>query len=452
MHPVYFVLSSYDLRTAPDLVKLESFDEARLRELHARIYEALGPATYDEPESKGILDPFKFVASASMRGESGCTSPYCRFRKLDLLNRFGALYATTVVLPIGMTSPKFEIDLSVLKTQVEYACFVLLVSRYLVNSGYFIPTSMRTSHYCEHETEFVRKSKEMMWEMIEDSIPDFAKLFRVRYQQSESSPSGLPSIYIDGPEDLLEHGSMVYRQPNGIGPKFSKRRRFDSEGMTEIRGKDKYPFLWPILDQIGNNTSFYLAFRMRHNARLITDLPGEAILLQDLGEDERFYSSTMGLNALTHALPLLSALPLEKLLEIRAENREAFEAYRISVSKMTQKAIKDGLSTDEASDYFVSELLPAIESIKREVALEKKKQRRRLVAGVGSIAAGLAIGAISGIPHLASLPAAATGAVGALVGGNFLKKAAESECEHDADLQRQNDLYFLMKVLDTKEE
>lgn len=168
-----------------------------------------------------------------------------------------------------------------------------------------------------------------------------------------------------------------------------------------------------------------------------------------MNEDDGFKAATVGLNSLTHAVPLLSQLPVSKLLKIRAENREAFEAYRFSVSKMAQKAIEDGLSTNEAADYFVSELVPAIEAMKREVAIERRKQRRRIAAGVGSIAAGLAIGAFSGIPHLASVPVSA---VGALVGGNFIKKAAESKCEHEADLQLQNELYFLMKVLETQED
>lgn len=310
---------------------------------------------------------------------------------------------------------------------------------------------MKTMHHCEHETQFVQETRELMFQVIEESIPDFAKDFRVRYQKPEFSPSGLPSIYLDGPEDLLEHGSMVYRQQEGIEPKLSKRRRYNSEGMTELKGRDKIPFLWPIFDQIGYNTSFYLAFRMHNKARLMTDLPGEALLLRDLDGDGQLQSSTIGLSALTHSLPLLSQLPVTRLLSIRSENRDAFEAYRLSISKMTQMAIKDGLSLDVASEYFASELLPALEKIKREVAVERKKQRRRVVSGSGYIAAGLAIGAISGLPHLA-VPAGAAAAVSALVGGNLIKKATESACEHEADLQRQNDLYFLMKVLEADED
>ena len=118
---------------------------------------------------------------------------------------------------------------------------------------------------------------------------------------------------------------------------------------------------------------------------------------------------------------------------------------------MTKMAIKNGLSLGAASEYFASELLPAIEKIKREMVIEQKKQSRRVISGSGYIAAGLAIGAMSGLPHLA-VPAGAAAAVGALVGGNLIKKATESACEHEADLQRQNDLYFLMKVLHADED
>lgn len=96
MHSIYVILSSFELREVSDLVTFKSLDERQVRNLHERLHEALGPATYAKSKSDSdVLDPFQFVASASMRGESGCASPDCRFQKLDLLNRFGALYATS---------------------------------------------------------------------------------------------------------------------------------------------------------------------------------------------------------------------------------------------------------------------------------------------------------------------------------------------------------------------
>src|SRR5208282_1250864 len=48
-------------------------------------------------------DPFNFVASASMRGDFGCSSWECRLEKAKLLARYAALYTdrTVVPLPLG---------------------------------------------------------------------------------------------------------------------------------------------------------------------------------------------------------------------------------------------------------------------------------------------------------------------------------------------------------------
>ena len=448
MHSVYILLSSYGFREATDLPKLDELNETQLRALHAGIYETLSAARIDEVQLRtGTLDPFRFVASASMRGESGCGEPFCRFRKLDFLNRFGALYSTNILLPIGLTSPEHEQGIKPLKSDLNYAIFTLVVSRQLVNTGYFIPTVMRTTHGCVHELEAVEKGREVIQQIVEDSIPEFAKGFRVRYQKPEFSPSGMPSFYVDGPEEFLEHGSVVYLQSDGIEPKLSKRRSFDSEGFTEVRGRDKLPFLWPVFDQIGSNTSFYLAYRMRHDARLLTDLPGEASLLEGFNEDDDFQASTVGFRALNHSLPLLSSMPIQKLLKIRSENRDSFEAYREGIASMTKRALEKGLTLPEAGHYFAEEIGPALQKINREASLEAKKQRRRIRNGIGSISASLAIGAFSAIPHLAPVAIAGAG-VAALVGGNLIKKSVESACEHGADLEQSNDLYFLTKLVD----
>jgi hypothetical protein len=54
----------------------------------------LGPASY--------TDPFSFLASASVRGDAGCTAVDCRVRSLSLLARYSALYCEHVAVPFGL--------------------------------------------------------------------------------------------------------------------------------------------------------------------------------------------------------------------------------------------------------------------------------------------------------------------------------------------------------------
>lgn len=448
-HPVFEVLERAQLKHVRDLVKTEEWEEADFRRVHEQLYVALMPSAFSEAKAdEGVLDPFRFVASASMRGDAGCSEPLCRYKKLDFLARYAALYATSVVIPIGLPSPEHLDDFSYLQPIILQALFTLLSGKVLINSERLVPTIMRTTHHCEHEISFVRQVREAISEYMDLAAAHFACEFTVRYQRPDKSPTGLPSIYIEGPEEFLEHGELVYRALNGREPKLSARRKFDSDGMTTIRGKQKIPFLWPIFEQIGQNSSFYLAYRMHKNVRLLTDMAGEAIFLRDLGDDTDFVSNTSGLQALTHALPLLSDLSIETLLKIRDEERDAFEAYRMNISAMSKTVMSQGMSTAEGHEYFASQIAPSLEKLKREIALERKRQKTRVAVGVASIAAGVAIGAFGGLPVMAAVPAAA---LGTAIGGKLLTKAVESSCEHSDDLRQNNDLFFLLRLVEEEQ-
>jgi hypothetical protein len=429
--------------------KTEEWQEVAYSELHQNLYTALMPSNLPKTNAKeGVLDPFKFVASASMRAEAGCTEPMCRYRKLDFLSRYAALYATSVVLPISLPSPEGNYDFSYIKPRVQQALFTLLTCRLVINSERFIPTIMRTPHHCEHELAFVEQTREVIHEYMDFAVEEFAKDFKVRYQRPDKSPSGLPSVYIEGPDTFLEHGELVFRELDGIEPKLSERRKFDSNGMINIRGKQKLPFLWPIFEEIGRNSSFYLAYKMHNDVRLLTDLPGEAIFLRDLSEDSEFVANTSGLQALSHSLPLLTDMSVESLLNIRDEEREAFEAYRVSIREMSNTVMRQGMSKKEGFDYFASQIAPSLKDLRREIALEKKRQSFRTAVGVASIVAGVGVGAFGGLPPLVSVPLVT---LGAGIGGKLLTKAVESKCEHEADLRQKNDLFFLMRLIEDDE-
>jgi len=79
----------------------------------------------------------------------------------------------------------------------------------------------------------------------------------------------------------------------------------------------------------------------------------------------------------------------------------------------------------------------------REMVAFRKTQGRRLLAGIASIVAGVAIGAYSGLPPLVSVPLVGAASV---VGTRLLSKAAESACEHGPETKQNNDLYFLLKL------
>jgi hypothetical protein len=97
------------------------------------------------------------------------------------------------------------------------------------------------------------------------------------------------------------------------------------------------------------------------------------------------------------------------------------------------------MSKKEGFDYFASQIAPSLKDLRREIALEKKRQSFRTAVGVASIAAGVGVGAFGGLPPLVSVPLVA---LGTGIGGKLLTKAVESKCEHEADHRQKNDLFF----------
>jgi hypothetical protein len=104
MNPVLAVLETRGL-VSSDAVEDFAYawpysDVLRVQE---EIQAALQKESAETPQAQQ-LDPFNFVASASMRGDGGCVNWDCRLRKNGILARYTALYAdaTVVPLPIGM--------------------------------------------------------------------------------------------------------------------------------------------------------------------------------------------------------------------------------------------------------------------------------------------------------------------------------------------------------------
>src|ERR1039458_7878676 len=58
------------------------------------------------PAPSAQAHPFTFHASASIRGDSGCSSVDCRGNKVSFLARYAALYANELILPLSLRPPE----------------------------------------------------------------------------------------------------------------------------------------------------------------------------------------------------------------------------------------------------------------------------------------------------------------------------------------------------------
>lgn len=417
----------------------------RLNEqLYSTIYEHQVKRHWQQQGAE--IDPFTFMASASLRADSTCHHYPCRTSKLDFLGRYAALYANNVIVPLPLSSPDNAAKRLVDATHdLSQSIQSLLQLRPLIDAGLITPVIMKSFH-CVHTYEWAHKMIEAVHRAAMGLAKDSSRLFRVVYQLPEKSPTGESTVYVEGPEDLIEHGEMVGTWVEGNRWRL-KSWRFDRDGKVEIRGQKKLSRIYELaFEKIANDTSFYLAFARLHSARYLSDRSGETVLLEALVDDEDIATNNRQLHAMGHLVPLLGDLPVSTLLRIRREDRNAFARYRSALRQLLNEMVlrKRRISKREVDELFRDKIVPELLRMKSELRQERKRQTRRIAGGIASLSAGVSLGAFGAfLPMLAK--AAAVGA-SLMVGGRLLSKAAEDVCEHGSNLAAKNDFYFLLKV------
>jgi hypothetical protein len=241
---------------------------------------------------------------------------------------------------------------------------------------------MRSFHRCEHALAWANRIIDVSHKIAREAVRDFQGDFRLKFQLPEKSPTGLPTTYIDGPVDFLEHGGGVVTFHEGPGWR-QKGWRYDDDGMVELRGRRKLMFLEGIFSDITDETTFYLAYGRNRNARYLASRTGETFLLDLFTQkDDELSASSAALNAyMTHVLPLLQDVPLARLLQIRSEERDSFARDRFAVGQfLTELAKKKRrIGKREVRDAFKSEIEPELVKMKSELNQERSRQVRRIV-------------------------------------------------------------------------
>jgi hypothetical protein len=447
MKPEIELLEKYGLIRDEDCLRLEDISSRRLLKLNEQLYSIIYERQRKRHwEHQGTeIDPFTFMASASLRADATCNHYPCRASKLDFLGRYAALYANNVILPVPLSSPE-ESGSDVDGTRRDLAPTVqsLLHLRPLIEAGIVTPVVKRSFH-CVHTHEWAGKMIEVVRHAAVVIARDAMRDFRVVYQLPEKSPTGESTVYIEGPEELIEHGEIVGLWDEGKHWRL-KSWRFDREGKVEIRGEKKLSRVYAsVFMEIANDTSFYLAYARLHSARYLSDRLGETVLLEALTDDEEAVIESQRLRAMAHVVPLLGDLPISRLLRIRREERDAFGRYQHALRKLLNDMMlrKGRVSRREVQELFRDNVIPQLLRMKSELWQERKRQTRRVAGGIASLAASIGLGAFGFLPVAAKVAAVAASA---MVGGRLLAKAAEDVCEHGANLVSKNDFYFLLKA------
>lgn len=289
MTPEIELLEKYGLIRDENSLQILGFKPKRLLRLHEQLYSTIFEQQrkrHWEEQGTDEIDPFTFMASASLRADSTCAHLPCRTSKLDFLARYAALYANNVILPLPLSLPE-EVRTQPREMVFDLSRSVqsLLHLRPLVEAGVITPV-VRRSFDCVHTYEWagevIQATHRAATAVARHAMPEF----RAVYQLPEKSPTGESTVYVEGPEDLIEHGQMVGTWVESKNWRL-KSWRFDREGKVEIRGEKKLSQVYNLVFMnIAIDTSFYFAFARLHSARYLSDRSGETVLLEALSDDE----------------------------------------------------------------------------------------------------------------------------------------------------------------------
>jgi hypothetical protein len=445
MYEIFNILDRHGIVAQGDLLKVATLPAKKIEKLHHDLFYHVYDAQNDRiwGASTPTVDTFSFHASAALRGASGCGAVECIGPKLDFLGRYAALYASELTFPLRMMRPRSHQHVSEVRNWLGLDLFALFLLRPAITGKIIVPVVMRSQH-CVHEIEFVEKSKEIVHRFSQAVAKNIASEFNLLYQIPAKSPSGLPTLYLNGPEEYIEHGGLatILKGPPDWLPKTG---RHDKDGMMEIRGPHKKHMVAELFANIADNMTFYLAYGLKRKARLLSDMPGETEFLELMNGNEDLTAKSVALGQLEHSVPVLGDLPIATILRIRKKEQGAFESYRKTVTNISADimAANKNVSKKQAREMFRDAIEPELEKMKREIKTYHKVRRGQVLSGIAAIAAGVLIGAYAGLPSVASLPVAG---IGSLVGGRLLAKAAETACEHGPEFKQKNDLYFLLKL------
>lgn len=434
------------------------FDIPTLAELPARdvfkLYESLHEAIYVQQlkrlQSEPPESPFRFMASAALRGDTGCGNWPCRARALDFMGRYAALHSDTVLHVLPLKKPLRVKRISEARLLLGTTLFSLFQLRPVIDAGIIEPAVMLSAH-CIHTIEWVNEMVEVVHKVANRASAAESNRFQLVYQSPEKAPTGRSTVYVTGPEEYLEHGEIVYTfdEPAGWKPRSWK---LNGEGKIELRGRRKLYFVDRIFNSIANDTTFYLDYGRMLHTRYLTSLPGEAFLLDFSTDDEKLAQSSAAVTAyLSHAVPLLTEVPLAVLVRLRRQQRDSFLRYRDAVERMINDVLRKRkkITRKEAVEIYSVYIEPELRRMRKDAAAFKRTQRNRILAGASTLAAVVAIGAFGG-----SIPAGIAGVIasgGVAAAGRVLGGAIDQACHHGAATTK-NDFYFLLRLVEEVED
>lgn len=428
------------------LVSTQAIDRAmddlpfrQITKIRGEIEDALAQDASLYASRGKTFSSFKFVASASFRGDSGCSSWTCHVQKAQMLARYAAVFCDTLIVPVSV-SPHAEESQKGQRYVLGRGLLALAEMRPVIDAGVVVPVPSYF-HYCPMcspevvpQVGRIREIKRLLTEALLDQ-------FILGFEPGGKGRP--PQLVLSGPEEYLEHGLMHYKL-NKL-PEWLSQRGVRINHLTNEQ-KKRSKLIDRLVNRIAMDVAAQQVYGTQFDAAYLTDRGGEAHFLTLLHEDDRLAARTAALCAqLAHSVPLFMDLPLDRVMRIRKEDYAAFDSYRVALSKiLTEHVGADAqLSAREARELYSDVLEPQLVTLEQQAENEYGRDKRKTTLKYVAMAGAVAIGAYTGL-----LPAHITELCAAVGGFKLVETIAESiaSIQKDPTAVRNSNLYFLLRL------
>ena len=304
-------------------------------------------------------DPFSFLASASLRGDAGCSAVECRSRTLSLLSRYSALYCDHVAVPFGLhIDPELGVDRA--RRDLLERLVTIIELRPVIEAGIarlFIPS--RCNH-CMQKLPLGIGIAKMARRLAAEQFNNFSATY---------SPWEYGfDVRLQGPSEYLDHGALV--QPYDDVPEWVPKRivelREQAEGRkVSSRTLRRSRLVEELFETIAVDVIHQRLEAEHRPLNYLMGRRGEAEFLSRLNSDHELEQRTAALCAhLAHTVPTLMDVPLSSVS--RSENASPrallitatrFEVLFRNTSKQVARCQKR-MRRKSTSTYYARGLTP----------------------------------------------------------------------------------------------
>jgi hypothetical protein len=397
---------------------------------------------------KNSTSMFDFVANSSLSGARyPCIGFECRLSRVDTLSRFASLYSDSVLIhdPFSSINPNHQIEdfENHVKYELLLAIATLLHLKPLVRKG-IVGFASSEFHFCQdcYQTHI----KDMVFERNKSKISTLLKeriLREVSFKAIISHDT--PVIEAEGPEDLVNHGSVLLLLSENSGDELLELagRKANAKNSSFFSKKDvqKYRLFSAFVSPVIADLTIQNYYSELHGTQYVTDNEVDFALLSTANHSRVNRLSNALAEGLSHSVPYLADIEISKLLELREKEGESFNVYRDSFSEAIR--LSEEPNADKIRQVFDDIVRPELNNINLTIKNSQKllwgALTKDVVFGAGFITVGLFSGLLP--PNIGEI-------VAALGGFNFVSSSLDkiSKLVQEPSEIRNNKYYFLWKA------